>query len=438
MSSTPQVYQSTFLAGTDARAQGSVLTHGSLLLNTWRPSKLVQYCLDKAVSRTVFFLLLLLNILGNLGWALDRGRSLQDLGSFLHSGASYKLGVNPYAYHFWIFPQPISADALNLNPPISIYFFELMTLVSSNLVKYSLFATTVVLFLITVLALVRVYPNKRDPVILLLTFGLAGLWHLLGYLQIYAPLIVAVVAAWLSMRRGNLLIAGLLIGFVAAVKPNFIIWPALLLAGGHWRISLYAIATAAIISVIPLAIDGPEVYREWLDLSLSFGGLQWASNASLASMGYRFGLPVAGQIMGSALVVAVAAWLWRQRPGLLDATSLALVTVLLFGPISWAGYTLFLLPVLFSRPWDSPIWAAVLMLNAPFWLVREATIFDPVSNVLVGGLYTWALILILGSLMAQGCKEASSVRSEAEVLPITPEALTQSHQAAVPVPEPVL
>jgi hypothetical protein len=40
--------------------------------------------------------------------------------------------------------------------------------------------------------------------------------------------------------------------------------------------------------------------------------------------------------------------------------------VLLLGPVSWAGYTLFLLPFLFSRKWDRVTWVAVLLLAAPF------------------------------------------------------------------------
>src|SRR5438045_2456951 len=69
--------------------------------------------------------------------------------------------------------------------------------------------------------LMAAYPDKRNLLVLLAVVSLAGVWHMVWYLQLYAPLILAITCSWLLMRRGNLLIAGVMLGLVVAVKPNF-------------------------------------------------------------------------------------------------------------------------------------------------------------------------------------------------------------------------
>jgi hypothetical protein len=195
---------------------------------------------------------------------------------------------------------------------------------------------------------------------------MAGFWHMLWYLQIYAPLLVAVAGSWLLMKRGNFLMAGLLLGIVIAIKPNYGLLPLMLFAAGHTRIAASALVSAAAISAIPLLIDGPVIYQQWFSLTMDFEGMGWDSNASLMSVGTHFGLPMAGKLVAGVVVVWVFYFLWRNKPSVLESTAIGLMAVLLFGPVSWAGYTLFLLPFLLSRRWDRVTWAGIFLLDAPF------------------------------------------------------------------------
>jgi hypothetical protein len=368
--------------------------------------------LMRLADRKLLALVLVLNIGASLIWAVERQHSLQDLGSFLHSGAAYTRDLNPYARHFWVHPQPISTEALNLNPPISVYVFAALNYLDVTLVKYAFFAGTILLFTAGVLLLLRAYPDKRDPLVLLAVFAMAGLWHLLGYLQIYAPLFLAAVGAWLMMRRGNPLLAGAMIGMVIAIKPNFGLWPVFLLAAGHPRIAFSAVGTAAGISAIPLLIDGPTIYRQWLELSLAFDGLEWASNASLISIGARLGSPFAGHVIAVVAVLGLLYWQWRFKGDAHQASTYAIFAVLLYGPVSWAGYTLFLLPFLFSRPWTHGTWLGVLMLTLPFWLVRYLTVMGPIPNAVLGPMYGWALLLLLYVAVTEDRRQRRRQRTE--------------------------
>ncbi|MFL5143419.1 MAG: hypothetical protein ACJ8DP_08770, partial [Microvirga sp.] len=107
-----------------------------------------------------------------------------------------------------------------------------------------------------------------------------------------------------------------------------------------------------------------------------------------------------------ALLAGAAAWAFRHRPGALRASGLALVVSLLASPIAWIHYTLFLLPVFFSR-WSSPfarLAGALLIIPVPLVLAhlgRPAWI-----QATVGSLYGWAVLLVLADFL-RGRAEAA-------------------------------
>ncbi|HEX5368619.1 MAG TPA: glycosyltransferase family 87 protein, partial [Dehalococcoidia bacterium] len=338
-------------------------------------------------------------MISSLVWAVSMAQHLEDLGSFLHSGVAYRQGLDPYGYYGWLHPQPIAPDALNLNPPVSVYPFALLSFFNSEAVRWIFLVGNTLVFGLTLAILAYAYPQKRSFIVILALFSTAGLWHMLGYLQIYAPLLLLVTGSWLAMRRGDLLMAGIMAGIVVAIKPNFVLWPVFLIAAGHRRTGVSALATFGLVSLIPLAVDGPGMYWSWFHLTSSFSGLQWASNSSIASMTARFGSQSLGFVIVGGLVVWLVWWLRQNRTDLHSATTLGILAALLFGPASWAGYTLFLLPFLFSRSWNRPIWAGVLMLATPFWLVRTATAQGSIWDPLVGPLYGWAVLLLLGTVL---------------------------------------
>ena len=410
---------------------------------TWLRRLSLPRFLPRISAVQLLAFLLTLNIAGSLLWALDRQDGLQDLGSFLHSGAAHREGLDPYGYYPSLQPQPISPDALNLNPPVTVYLFDALSRLDTTVLRHAFLAGTAALFALGVLLLLRAYPDKRDPVVLLAVFSLAGLWHLFGYLQLYAPLFLAAVGAWLLMRRGEALGAALLIGLIVAIKPNFVLWPLFLLVAGHHRIGLASLATTAAISAVPLILDGPAIYGRWLSLSLSFDGLEWASNVSLMSIGARFGLDPLGYLAGLLTVVALLALQLRLRPSLLDSSTFGITATLLFGPASWAGYTLWLLPYLFAMCWNRAVWTCVLLLCTPFWMVRYLTGLSPLTNAVFGPVYGWAVLILLAIAVAQqltqarrtGHAQTGVASRKAALLPlrVVEPAASVSHASVLPI-----
>lgn len=156
------------------------------------------------------------------------------------------------------------------------------------------------------------------------------------------PLALAAAGAWLLLERGRLLAAGLLIGVVVAVKPNFLVWPGLLLLAGYPQVAFAAAGCAAVLSLAPAALYGPRVYGLWLDL-LSQDAQRgvFLTNASLLGLFLRFGYGTTGLAASLALLAGLAFWARRHRPDPLRASALGLLGALLASPLAWIHYTLF-------------------------------------------------------------------------------------------------
>ena len=377
--------------------------------------------------RLAFLIFISLNIALNATWVITTREGLKDLGSFLHSGAAYYQGVNPYSYQSWLLPHPISVQALNLNPPISVYGFDYLSRLPASQVEAAFLGGSLVLLALSVGLLMAAYPEKRNLLVVLAVISLAGVWHMVWYLQLYAPLILAMTCAWLLMRRGNLVMAGVMLGLVVAIKPNFGVVILALLLARHYRVALPAFGTAAAISAVPLAISGPEIYRQWLELVSSFDGLVWTSNASIVSAGARLHMPAIGYALAAMTLAVVFYWQWRMRPPVLQSTAAAVTTAVLIGPVSWAGYTLFLLPYLFSKPWDRRLWLAVVMLDMPFAPKLLAAMLGfnvptaPESSLtlitaITASVYVWAMVLLMHHTLTDDLAQKPA-EADAELAP---------------------
>lgn len=332
------------------------------------------------------------------------GDALWDFGSFVASGRAAKEGLNPYG----IYPLTLHVELPgfetwnpNLNPPISALLFQLFDLAEPR-VSFQVWRwISIAFYVATVFLLVRRFGGSQWWSMVLWAFALAGFWDTLFLGQIYLPLVFAAVAAWVFLERGAGLSAGILIGLVISMKPNFLVWPALLFLSGHRLPALAAIATATLIGAIPLAVYGPEVYRQWFELVASDRERAlFLTNASFAGLTARAGVPTLGLVLSLALLVGLAAWAFRRRPDTISASALALVAALLASPLGWIQYTLFLLPVILSH-WQRPamrVVALLLIVPVPFiigQLGKPAWI-----QVTIGSIYGWALVLCLAILIA--------------------------------------
>jgi hypothetical protein len=225
--------------------------------------------------------------------------------------------------------------------------------------------------------------------------------------QIYIPLVLAAVGAWLLLERGWMIAAGILIGILVALKPNFAVWPTLLFLTGRFRPAMISGVTALVISAIPVAVFGPEVYRLWL--AAVAGGPDrpyFLTNASILGLAMRADVATLGTIVSLLLLVAAALWALIRRPPIQDTSTVALLLGVLASPIGWVNYTLFLLPV-FCWRWSSPvvrIVAAMLMVTSPF-VVSQAP-HPGFRTLTAGSTYNWALLLLLGAIIVEEARKA--------------------------------
>jgi hypothetical protein len=330
---------------------------------------------------------------------------LWDFGSFVASGRAASEGLNPYG----VYPLTLRVELPgfeswnpNLNPPISALLFQAFD-VADPYVTYQVWRwISVAVYAAAILLLVSRVGNRVEALVIAIwAFALAGFWDTLFLGQIYLPLVLAGVAAWLLLERGAGLWAGLLIGIVVAMKPNFLVWPVLLLLSGQHRSALAAFITAGAISLIPLMIYGPDVYRQWFDLVAADGDRSlFLTNGSFAGLAARAGIPSFGLVLGFLLLIGLAAWAWWRRPDVLTVSAMALLASILASPLGWIHYTLFLLPVIVMHWSRLAIRVVALLLIIPVPFIIDQLGKPAWIQLTIGSVYGWALVLCLVILIA--------------------------------------
>lgn len=349
------------------------------------------------------------------------GDGLWDFGSFVASGRAAANGLNPYG----IYPLTLRVELPgfeswnpNLNPPISALLFQLFDVADPEIAFEVWRWTSVTFYAAAVFLLIRRFWNLHAPIIAMWAFALAGFWDTLFLGQIYLPLVFAGVAAWLLLECNRAVAAGILIGFVVSLKPNFLVWPVLLFLSGYRVSALVSIGTAAAVGAIPLVLYGPEVYQQWFALITSDSARAFfLTNASLLGLATRAGVPMLGMLAGLALLGALAMWAYWLRPGVMAASALGLVASLLASPLGWIHYTLFLLPVIWSY-WHKPVMRIVaLMLLVPVPFVIDQITEPRWIQLTAGSVYGWAMVLCLLVLIAHEWRGRRMASQEKLALP---------------------
>ncbi|MBA3638265.1 MAG: DUF2029 domain-containing protein [Acidobacteriota bacterium] len=336
---------------------------------------------------------------------------LRDFGSFMGSGQAGIAGENPYGIHpltFHVVLPGFDVWNPNLNPPVSVPLFGLLWRLGPQHAFVLWWGISLLCFIAAVTLLVRRYGQGPAWLLPLWAVALAGMWDTLALGQIYLPLVLATVGSWLLLERGRYLVAGVLMGIVIAVKPNFAVWPVILLLAGHVRTPLTAAITAALLSVIPVLTHGPRIYRQWVDLVASdTGRAAFLTNASIPGLALRLDAGLAGIVLSIVLLTTLALWAVRQRPAPLQASALGILGGIAASPIAWVHYTLFLLPVFFSRRWTPPITAAAALLIVPVHVVLQFLDAPLWQQVTAGSIYNWAVVLCLTGLGLREARETT-------------------------------
>lgn len=325
--------------------------------------------------------------------ALERDRGLLDFGAFYMAGVAQERGMDdPYDVYPALAAETEAnfgytdgrGHSPNLNPPISLYLFKPLAGVNPGDAMTALNIVSGVVFAGCAFALLRAYPEHRTVQGVLWIAAFGGFWYTLWLGQLYVLLFALGLGAWFLMQRGtNPLLAGLLIGLLVAFKPHFVLWPLFLLLAGHPKVALTGFATAAGVSAVPLVLEGPGVYQQWLDAAAGYPRIALGGNASLIGEAARLGVIEAGYALSAVLVAGTGALMLVARPNAIKASSWAIVVALLATPIAWIGYGLLLIPVLLSRRWQALEWTAALGMTGLWFVMARGEVFLAASLIIL-------------------------------------------------------
>lgn len=337
----------------------------------------------------------------------------QDFGSFIQAGLYAAVGENPYRSDgdllFRVVIDAVGLDVVNpnLNPPISVNIFEwIAQLGSAQMLSMACRLLSIVLYLVGILFLEKNYQTQKGKIRLVWALSLAGFWHTIELGQIYIPLVLLLCFAWVYMTQKKVVIAGILLGLLLAIKPNFFLLVLIILTGGYFRLAITSIITFAAVSILPLFRYGPEIYSQWLIASAAYDGYALPNNDSFVGLMVRFQHPEWGTWLSIALMTFLLILAWRKRidPQLL--WGFGVTASLLCSPIAWGGYTLFFLPYFYSRKdWLFAEKIAAALFTIVFIIPVYLFQLSFVNYILFGWTYGWGILLILFSQIKRAWKE---------------------------------
>src|SRR5581483_11961303 len=258
--------------------------------------------------------------------------------------------------------------------------------------------------------------------------SLYATWNTLALGQMYALLALLVVAAWVALRGGRRRTAGLLIGAAVALKPPFLVWPALLALRGDRQTPAWAAGGAVAVTLAPAAFFGLGILPRWVVMTRDiYLPSMYPGAMSLWVIADRVGFPLAGALASAALVAALGWWAWRWRPDPLRLSAAALCAALLASPITWLGYVLVLLPLGYAYASRGGAARAIgVLLTTP--LMALLTVFVdsgivPHPPLLVSGTACGLLVLGLLAALAIGAHDDAPAANPLPRAPADPAGL---------------
>jgi hypothetical protein len=199
-------------------------------------------------------------------FSLPRG-FLGDVAVFVGAGRLAALGQNPYGVADITPHGPDGVAFPNLSPPVSVLLFQQIAWLDPGLLFRIWYVVNIGLYVLTLIAYSRAYPDRRSTLLTLWSLAIFPLWFTLAIGQVHLALLVLATGVWLALAGERDDLAGLALGVLVAWKPNLFLWPVLLFLSGRRRASLISIATAGLLSLWPALVYGPSIYLAWLDAS---------------------------------------------------------------------------------------------------------------------------------------------------------------------------
>ena len=335
---------------------------------------------------------------GSAAMSLPPGR-LWDLGDFILAGRSASAGLNPYTADptlLGAWAPAFDIGSRNINPPVSVLLCQLIAPLDPGTLRTGTFIASLGAYSLAVLLLAFAYRPALTLPRIAWAFALAGLWDNLYLGQVYAFLALAVAVVWLLLKRDRLVVAGIILGAVAAIKPNFLVVPALLFAAGYRRPAALSAAVFGALTLLPIAVYGPRIYSEWLAALPTGSEHGLVINASLLAQFSRLGSPVAGVLLSGVVLLGLAAVVWVRRPGALDVAGLGVIAAVLAGPTGYIELGIVLLPIFLSRAhWSPALIAAAALMLVPHQVVGIWSLGGHLDMILAGSVHFTAYVLVL-------------------------------------------
>lgn len=371
--------------------------------------------------------LLLIGIQAFVTFDYNASHSLTDYGSLYASSKLANLHANPYRDDPLVFHireidrhghdtrlQGSVVNAINLNPPVLLYPFRLLARLNPDASFFAWTCVSATLFCASVVLIIRTYPAQNLKIRILWILSLGAVWYTFRLGQIYMILLFCTTVAWWALRKQKWLTAGIAIGMICAIKPNFLVWPALMVLGRSRKAGFTAFATTATLSAIPLLTQGPGIYRLWLAACRAFNGYELPGNASLLATFSRAGLPTLGLALTLGMLSAAAIWIFVTKPDALFTSEVAILAALFAGPISWLGYSIMLVPVLYGKSMDTLTRVGCLLLCVPIWFVIPYPDTLRATYILFWAPNLYGLGLIASSVVRSGiywedCQSVSAI-----------------------------
>jgi arabinofuranan 3-O-arabinosyltransferase len=296
----------------------------------------------------------------------------------------------------------------NLNPPITVPLFQALARLPLWTAAYVWMGGSYLLFVLSGGMLLALNPamQRRQAVWIALS---SPVFATLALGQIYALLLLlAVLMSW-ALRRGQITAAGLCLGAIIALRPLFLLWPALLALRGQRRLAWQSLAGCAAYSLLPVSIYGPGIYMQWFHAIGNDQHYIFLTDIALPALGKRLGHPGAGWGLAviTGAVCAYAAWRHRE----IGIHRLSVICACLCAPLAWTLYLLLAYPWMLERRWNGRMGiVAMLMLipDAVFFLLRTEAC--PNWVLLLGTVAAMSIpILLLLDTWIDGARELAAL-----------------------------
>lgn len=334
---------------------------------------------------------------------------LKIFGSYWVSGRAALEGQNPYESYSLTWNALFDIAEINLNPPTVLPLFEFIANFDPVAAARTWTIVAALLFATINIALIRGQEESIQRQQIIWMFLAPSFANTLHIGQLYIFLFALAAGAWTCLRQEKNFIAGVLIGVLCVVKPNFLVWPLFLLLTRQWRPTLSAALTSITFVGLSIILYGYDIYLQWLTAFLiDRHAERFLIETSIYGYVSRLGFPALGTVTSVIFFLGSALFVWHYRIEKSDASRLALVVAILASPLAWVDYTLCLIPAMISRPWEWKLTVAAALLMTPHAVPISMMGGSMWMTIVGGSIYFGAIVLIFIAFLIEAKKSATA------------------------------